>query len=192
VKDIEKILVEKRALIFNQRAAVFWFTGLSGSGKTTITKGLENRLLDTKKVVFVLDGDELRSGINRDLGFTDKERAENIRRASEIALLFKNAGIIVLASFIAPLKSMRQNARDIVGSGYFYEIFVKASVEECMKRDVKGLYKKATADELRDFTGITSPYEAPDNPDLILDTEKESVDQSIDKAYNFMLERIKL
>ncbi len=175
-----------RALRFNHRSAIIWLTGLSGSGKSTIAKEIEKKLFLKNYNVFVLDGDNLRMGLNRGLGFATEDRKENIRRTAEVAKLLTQAGFIVIVSLISPYISERKKARDI-RSEIFKEIFVKASINECKKRDVKSLYSKAINGEIKNFTGISSPYEDPKNPDLILNTEKESVEESVNKLENFII-----
>ncbi|MAI29288.1 MAG: adenylyl-sulfate kinase [Rickettsiales bacterium] len=175
-----------RALRFNHRSAIIWMTGLSGSGKSTIAKEIEKKLFLKNYNVFILDGDNLRMGINRGLGFSTEDRTENIRRAAEVAKLFTQAGFIVIVSLISPYISERKKARDIKPE-IFKEIFVKASIDECKKRDVKGLYSKAISGEIENFTGISSPYEDPKNPDLILNTERESIEESVNKLENFII-----
>ena len=160
---------------------VVWFTGLSGSGKSTIANLLEKNLLEKGIHTFSLDGDNIRTGINKDLNFTAEDRQENLRRIAEISKLFVDAGIVVIASFISPLKKDREMIQEIVGSDDFYEVFVNTSLEECERRDVKGLYKKARKGEIPNFTGISAPYEAPQNPDIEIQTEKESVEESVER-----------
>ena len=180
------VAYEHRCKLLNQHGAVLWFTGLSGSGKSTIAVGLEKKLTEMGKLCYRLDGDNLRHGLNSDLGFSKEEREENIRRVAEVAALFKDAGVITLVSFIAPYKKMREFARKVCGE-QFYEIYVKASVGVCKSRDPKGLYKKAEAGEISDFTGISAPYEEPENPDLILDTASVSVKEAVEKVLEEVL-----
>ena len=168
----------------------FFFTGLSGSGKTTITRALEKKLLAWGERIVVLDGDSLREGLNSDLGFTEADRFENIRRAAEVARLFQNAGFIVLNSFIAPKQMMRDLAREKAVPESFYEIYVKADVAVCEGRDPKGLYDQARNNHTSDFTGISADYEPPDNPGLVLDTENCTVDECVTKIINFIDENI--
>ena len=175
-----------RATRFNHRSGVIWMTGLSGSGKSTIAKEVERKLFLKSFNVFILDGDNLRMGLNKGLTFSPEDRTENIRRTSEVAKLFTDAGFIVIVSLISPYRSERKKARDIKPE-YFREIYVKASLEECIKRDVKGLYAKAMRSEINDFTGISSPYEEPVNPDLTLNTEKEKIEDSVLKLENFII-----
>ncbi|MAI59864.1 MAG: adenylyl-sulfate kinase [Rickettsiales bacterium] len=175
-----------RALRYNHRSAIIWMTGLSGSGKSTIAKEIEKKLFLKNYNVFVLDGDNLRMGINRGLGFSSEDRKENMRRTAEVARLLAQAGFIVIVSLISPYISERKKARDIRPE-IFKEIFIKASIDECKKRDVKGLYSKAVSGEIENFTGISSPYEDPKNPDLILNTDKESIEESVNKLEDFII-----
>tara|TARA_B100000287_G_scaffold398365_2_gene415691 strand:- start:1726 stop:3594 length:1869 start_codon:yes stop_codon:yes gene_type:complete len=175
-----------RAQRFNHRSAIIWMTGLSGSGKSTIAREVERKLFVKGFNVFILDGDNLRTGVNRGLGFTAEDRTENIRRTAEVAKLFAQAGFVVLVSLISPYRSERKKARDIRPE-IFKQIYVKASLDECKKRDVKGLYAKALSGEIDNFTGISSPYEEPKTPDLTLDTIKESIDESVIKLENFII-----
>jgi bifunctional enzyme CysN/CysC len=159
-----------RASRKGQKPCVLWFTGLSGAGKSTIANLVEEQLLAAGKHTYLLDGDNVRHGLNKDLGFTDADRVENIRRVSEVARLMVDAGLIVLVSFISPFRSERRMARGMVAAGEFIEIFVHTTLEEAEKRDVKGLYKKARRGELKHFTGIDSPYEEPEHPEIRIDT----------------------
>ncbi|MDE2630013.1 MAG: adenylyl-sulfate kinase, partial [Alphaproteobacteria bacterium] len=165
--DIDK---DARAALKHQKPAVLWFTGLSGSGKSTIANQVECALLAQGRHTYLLDGDNVRHGLNRDLGFTDADRVENIRRVAETAKLFVDAGLIVLVSFISPFRSERRMAREMVGEGEFIEVFVDTPLAVCMQRDPKGLYRKATAGEIKNFTGIDSPYEPPEEAELVLHT----------------------
>lgn len=167
-----------REKTLNQRAKVLWLTGLSGSGKSTIAQYLERELHNKGHFAQVLDGDNIRSGINNNLGFSIEDRHENIRRISEIAKLYLNSGIITICSFISPTRDIRKMASEIVGQVDFLEIFVNTPLELCEKRDVKGLYKKARAGEIKGFTGIDSPYEAPENPFLNLKTADMTIEES--------------
>jgi len=169
-----------------QKPKVIWFTGLSGSGKTTIAQATEQYLISKKIVIKVLDGDEIRSGLNKDLGFSLEDRKENIRRVAEVAKILKDSGITVLVSFISPTKEIREIARKIISKDDFIEVFVDASLETCIKRDVKGLYKKAIKGEIKDFTGIDSLYEAPENPNIILNTEKLSVNEAVQVLIEYL------
>ncbi len=175
-----------RAAQKNQKAAVIWFTGLSGSGKSTIASALEKRLYSLGRHTYVLDGDNVRHGLNRDLGFTDADRIENIRRVAEVARLMVDAGLLVIVSFISPFRNEREAARNLMGEGEFLEVFVDAPLDVCEARDPKGLYKKARRQQLMNFTGIGSPYEAPENPDAHLDTARLSVEAAVDKLLSLL------
>lgn len=164
----------------NQKPRLIWFTGLSGSGKSTLAVQLEAALHAQGFKTYLLDGDNIRSGLNKDLTFTDDARVENIRRISEVCKLFLDAGVVLLSAFISPFKSDREQVKSIVGAENYIEVFVDAPLEICEQRDVKGLYKKARAGEVKNFTGISSPYEKPANPDIVIATDKMSVEQSID------------
>ncbi|MTI61795.1 MAG: adenylyl-sulfate kinase [Firmicutes bacterium] len=174
-----KVGFVERCQNLRQTGQVLWFTGLSGSGKSTIAVELEKKLLEQRKAVYRLDGDNIRHGLNSDLGFSAKDRRENIRRIAEVAALFKDAGIITLVSFISPYRDSREFARECIGSDFFKEIYVKADLETCIERDPKGLYKKALAGEIADFTGISAPYQEPEEPSLVLDTGKLSLEESL-------------
>ena len=177
---------DARATQKGQRPAVIWFTGLSGSGKSTIASALEKRLHSLGLHTTVLDGDNVRHGLNRDLGFTDADRVENIRRVAEVARLMADAGLIVLVSFISPFRSERRMARDLMPKGEFIEVFVDAPLEVCEQRDPKGLYKKARRHEIRNFTGIESPYEIPEHPEMRLDTTALSAEQAVDRLLAYL------
>ena len=179
-----------RSELNSQKPCVVWFTGLSGSGKSTIANILEQKLQTIGKRTYLLDGDNVRHGLNKDLGFTDADRVENIRRVAEVSKLMVDAGLITLVSFISPFKSERQMARDLLSSDEFFEIFVNTPLEECEKRDPKGLYKKARAGELKNFTGIDSLYEEPENPDIILDTASSNAEELTDQIINFLQSKI--
>lgn len=184
--DFERIISkEQKEKRLKQRATVFWFTGLSGSGKSTIAEHFEKKLFSEGYFTQVLDGDNIRSGINSDLGFSLEDRKENIRRISEIAKLYTNSGIISLVSFISPTVAARANAKKIIGAENFIEVYINTPLEICEARDVKGLYKKARAGEIPDFSGISSPYEAPVNPEIEITTTSQSIDACVDKLYNF-------
>ena len=181
-----------RSELNSQTPCVVWFTGLSGSGKSTIANILEQKLHAIGKRTYLLDGDNVRHGLNKDLGFTDTDRVENIRRVAEVSKLMVDAGLITLVSFISPFKSERQMARNLLSSDEFFEIFVNTSLEECEKRDPKGLYKKARAGDLKNFTGIDSSYEEPENPDLILNTSSGNAEQLTDQIIKFLKDKNKI
>jgi adenylylsulfate kinase len=170
-----------------QKAKGILLTGLSGSGKSTFANQLERKLISNGFSVYVLDGDNIRSGINNNLGFSAENRTENLRRIAEIAKLFIDAGIIIICSFIAPTKEDRKMISDIIGAEDFLEIYIKAKISTCIKRDPKGLYRKAIAGEIKNFTGISAPYDKPKNPDAIVDTEKFNVLQCTEIFYNNFL-----
>jgi bifunctional enzyme CysN/CysC len=178
-----------RSAIKGQRPAILWFTGLSGSGKSTIANLVEQKLCGLGRHTYMLDGDNVRHGLNRDLGFTDADRVENIRRVGEAARLFVDAGQIVLVSFISPFRSERRMARELVDAGEFIEIFVDTPIEVCMQRDPKGLYEKAQAGEIKNFTGIDSPYEPPELADITLHTVEATPEESASKVVEFLRER---
>ena len=173
----------------NQKGKVFWFTGLSGSGKSTIAAAFERSLYKKGYFVKVLDGDNIRSGINSDLGFTIEDRSENIRRIAEVAKLFVDSGIIILCSFVSPTIEIRNHAKGIIGENDFVEVFVDTPLSVCEERDVKGLYKKARAGEIKGFTGIDSPYEAPSSPDISIFTPEHTVAESVTKLFTFYIEK---
>ena len=182
---------EKKEKLLNQKGKVFWLTGLSGSGKTTIALQLEKELFKLGFLVQILDGDNIRAGINNNLSFSEADRTENIRRISEVSKLFLNCGVITINCFVSPTKKMRQNAKKIIGKENYYEIFINADLETCEKRDVKGLYKKARSGEIKNFTGIDTEYEKPNNPSLEVDTSQLSLDQSIEIILKNILPQIK-
>ena len=179
-----------REKLHQHKAFLIWFTGLSGSGKSTIANALESRLNRLNVSTYALDGDNIRFGICRDLTFSPEDRTENIRRIAEIANLFVDAGIVTLASFISPYSKDREDVRNTVGQENYIEVFVNTSIDECERRDVKGLYKKARKGEIKNMTGISAPYETPVNPDLIIDTIKESVDESVDKILKLLEKKL--
>lgn len=183
---------ESKEELLNQRAKVFWFTGLSGSGKSTIAKGLEEKLHEAGRLVMVLDGDNVRAGINNNLGFSDADRKENIRRIAEVAKLFLDAGVITICCFVSPTVEIREQAKHIIGAKDFIEVFVNTPLEECEKRDVKGLYAKARKGEIKDFTGINAPFEAPVNANLEIKTAGKTIDESVAQALMYALPHISI
>lgn len=175
-----------------QRGATIWFTGLSGSGKSTIAIALEERLSREGILCRILDGDNIRTGINRGLGFSEEDRRENIRRIAEVCKLFTDTGIVTLAAFVSPTNELRELAREIIGDEDFIEVYVSTPLDECERRDVKGLYAKARRGEIRDFTGITSPFEVPVKPTLTIDTTNRDIESCVDEVYNVIIEKIRL
>ncbi len=171
---------------------LMWFTGLSGSGKSTIANLVERELHDLGISTYVLDGDNIRRGINSNLSFSAEDRSENIRRIAHISNLMIDAGLVVLAAFVSPYKKDRENIRSIVKDINFVEIFINTSIEECERRDVKGLYKKARAGEIKNMTGISAPYEAPENPDVEIETEKMSTEEAVQSILNYIKPKLKL
>ncbi len=177
---------DTRASAHGHRGAVLWFTGLSGSGKSTIAHRVESVLVDRGVFAYVLDGDNIRHGLNSDLGFSAKEREENIRRIGEVARLFADAGAVVLTAFISPYRRDRERVRALLGQGEFVEVFVDTPLEICEARDPKGLYKKARAGEISNFTGINAPYEAPRSPEVHLETADLGVDEAAAKVVRYL------
>lgn len=175
-----------------QRSKVLWLTGLSGSGKSTIAQHLERKLYNEGFFAQVLDGDNIRSGINSNLSFSPEDRTENIRRISEIAKLYLQSGVVTINSFISPTLAIRQMAKDIIGADDFIEVYINTPLEVCESRDVKGLYKKARKGEIKGFTGIDAPYEAPINPSIEVKTHNMTIDESVDMIYNYLLDVIRL
>ncbi len=178
--DIDRTLREQQ---MGQNACTIWMSGLSGAGKSTIANALEKRLYAMGKKTMLLDGDNVRMGLNSNLGFSDEDRIENIRRIAEVAKLMNDAGLIVITAFISPYRQDRRNAKKIIGEG-FREVYVSTSIAECEKRDVKGLYKAAREGKIAHFTGITSPYEAPEHPDVAVDTSEMDVEACVDHILN--------
>ncbi|MCG7965152.1 MAG: adenylyl-sulfate kinase [Candidatus Thiodiazotropha taylori] len=171
---------DRREKMNLHRAKLLWFTGLSGSGKSTLAHALEERLHQRGCRTYVFDGDNVRHGLCNDLGFSVEDRTENIRRIGEMSKLFVEAGVIALTAFISPIREDRNRARELFVAGDFIEVYIKASIETCESRDVKGLYKKAREGIIKNFTGISSPYEAPENPEIVVDTENREVDECVD------------
>ena len=181
--DIDK---QSRANIKHQVPKIIWLTGLSGAGKSSIANLIEKKLIAKTRHSYLLDGDNVRHGLNKDLGFTDADRVENIRRIAETAKLMLDAGLIVITSFISPFRAEREMARNLFDKGEFIEVFVEASLEVCEKRDPKGLYKKARAGEIKNFTGIDSPYQPPEHPELVIDTVTLTLEQAADKIISYL------
>jgi len=185
-----KLTDDQREVKLGQKGVVIWFTGLSGSGKSTVAREVELALVENGKNAFVLDGDNIRHGLNNNLGFSPEDRKENIRRIAEVAKLFSQSNVIALTAFISPYKADRDTVRALLPAGQFIEVFCDASVEACEARDAKGLYKKARAGQIPEFTGISAPYEAPEKPELVLETGgKESVEQSTMKVLKLLQEK---
>ena len=181
---------DHRQQLNKHRSVNLWFTGLSGSGKSTLAHAVEERLHQTGCRTFVFDGDNVRHGLCSDLGFSQEERFENIRRIAEMVKLFLNAGVIAITAFISPLLSDRQKARDIIGKENFIEIYCRCPLEVCEQRDVKGFYRRARAGEIKNYTGISSPYEKPVNPDLELDTAEQSLDKCVETVLELLKEKL--
>ena len=183
-----KVTKESRCAHKAQKPCILWFTGFSGSGKSTIANAVEHRLAELKQHTYLLDGDNVRHGLNKDLGFTDDDRIENIRRIGEVAKLFVDSGLIVVTAFISPFRAERQLVRDLVEEGEFFEVYMSTPLETCEERDPKGLYKKAREGKIKNFTGIDSDYEPPENPEVILDTSSMTVDECVDRVVSHLKE----
>ena len=177
---------QRRNKLNNHRSVVLWFTGLSGSGKSTLAHSLEEKLFQKGCKTFVLDGDNVRHGLNSNLDFSEAGRTENIRRISEVSKLMLESGLIVMTAFISPINKDRGEARQLISNEDFIEIYCKASIETCETRDVKGLYKRARAGEITNYTGIDSPYEVPENPELTIDTDNQSLEESVSTILSFL------
>ena len=182
---------EDKEELLNQNSKVIWMTGLSGSGKTTVAKGVERYLHSQGILNQLLDGDNIRVGISNNLTFSSDDRAENIRRISEVSKLFLNCGIVTLNCFVSPTIEIRNIAKQIIGAENFIEVYINASVDTCEERDVKGLYKKARKGEIKDFTGISAPFEAPEYPEIEINTAQLSIDESVQKVLDYILPIIK-
>ena len=176
----------RRNQLNKHKSVVIWFTGLSGSGKSTLAHAVEEILFNKGCRTFVLDGDNVRHGLSSNLDYSNKDRKENIRRIGEVTKLMMKAGLIIMTAFISPFKEDRIAVRNLIPDGDFIEIYCKASLETCEARDVKGLYKRARAGEIKNYTGIDSPYEVPDNPELVIDTDKETLDESVSRIVSFL------
>lgn len=181
-----KITKEDRLKLMKQKGVTIWLTGLSGSGKSTIAVELEHALIENKHHAYILDGDNIRHGLNKNLGFSPEDRSENIRRIGEVAKLFTDANIMTITAFISPYRQDRDNVRKLLKDGEFVEVYVKCPIEVCEQRDTKGLYKKARSGEVKEFTGISAPYEEPLNPELTIDTSKMTVDESTRVVLNYL------
>ena len=177
-----------REKLLKQKGIVIWFTGLSGSGKSTLAHAVEKKLYSNGNLTYVLDGDNIRHGLNKNLGFSPEDREENIRRIGEVASLFADSGIITMTAFISPYRKDRDSARQLRPEGEFVEVFVKVPLDVAEQRDPKGLYKKARSGEIKEFTGISAPYEEPENPEIIIDTSELDLEQSADKVVNYLLD----
>lgn len=187
-----KISMNDRRELLAQNSKIIWFTGLSGSGKSTIAGRVEEMLNERGFLTYILDGDNIRNGLNKNLGFSDEDRTENIRRTGEVAKLFLDAGVIVIAAFISPFRSDRDMVRSLVSKGDFIEIFINCPLEICELRDPKGLYKKARAGEIKDFTGIDSPFEIPNRPDIEIRSDQMGVEQAAEKIIRLIKPKIEL
>lgn len=183
----QNVTKAKRLTLLNQKPCILWFTGLSGSGKSTIANAVESELFKRRRKTYLLDGDNVRHGLNKDLGFSESERIENIRRIGEVSKLFVDSGLIVLTAFISPFKSDRQIARSLVKYDEFIEIFVDTPLEICEQRDPKGLYKKARDGAIKNFTGISSPYEAPIEPQIHIKTDKNTIQECVDIIIYYLI-----
>lgn len=190
IHPIETLQRSDKEQLLGQKGAAIWLTGLSGSGKSTIARRLETLLHNKGFLVKLLDGDNLRHGINNNLGFTEEDRIENIRRVAEVTKLFVETGVITINSFISPTEEIRSLARSIISEQDFYEAYIDCPLEVCEQRDVKGLYKKARAGEIKNFTGIDSTFEVPARPALVLKTAEQSVEDSVNTLYNFIINTI--
>ena len=192
IPQIYQVSATNRRNANKHNSFLLWFTGLSGSGKSTIANLVEYELHKQNIKTYTLDGDNIRKGLNEDLTFSPEDRTENIRRIAEIANLMIDAGLVVLAAFVSPYKKDRDNIKNIVKGTNFIEIYINTSVEECERRDVKGLYKKARAGEIKNMTGISAPYEVPENPDIEIKTKEESVEDSVKKIIEYIIPKLKL
>ncbi|QZT33921.1 adenylyl-sulfate kinase [Caldalkalibacillus thermarum TA2.A1] len=180
---------QDRQALNGHKSCILWFTGLSGSGKSTLANALARALHEQKVRTYVLDGDNIRHGLNKDLGFSPQDRVENIRRIGEVAKLFVDAGIMTLTAFISPYRADREQVRALVEEGEFIEVYVKCPLSECEQRDPKGLYKRARAGEIPHFTGISAPYEEPENPELIIETDRVSVEEAVEQLIRYLKDR---
>jgi len=184
-----EITKEDRRGLNEHGSTIVWFTGLPSSGKSTIANEVEKKLIQRRMRTYILDGDNVRMGLCKDLGFSEEDRAENIRRIGEVSKLFVDAGTLVLSAFVSPYTRDRNAVRDLVPEGEFVEVYVKCSLEEAENRDVKGLYKKARAGEIKGFTGIDDPYEAPENPEIVIETDKVTLDEGVNQLIDYLEKR---
>lgn len=192
ISHLYKVSKKDRSEANNHNSFLIWFTGLSGSGKSTIANILEQELWKKGIKTYTLDGDNVRKGLNKDLSFSPLDRAENIRRIAEVSNLMIDAGIVVLAAFVSPYKKDREYIKNIVKDTNFVEVYVNTSIQECERRDVKGLYKKARAGKIKNMTGVSAPYEAPDNPDIKINTEHETVEMAVQKILYYIVPKLKM
>lgn len=183
---------DSKEKLLNQRSQLFWLTGLSGSGKSTLAIALEKKWTETGRAVVLLDGDNVRDGLCGDLGFEEAHRMENIRRIAEVGRIMVQQGLIVLCAFVSPQKQLREKAKEIIGKSDFHLIYIKASIETCRKRDPKGLYEKAVEGKIDNFTGISAPFDVPQNADLVIDTEKHTIDENLNSLLNYTNKFIQL
>lgn len=187
-----QVVKSERGQQKNQQPCLLWFTGLSGSGKSTVAGALEAALVEQGHHTYLLDGDNVRHGLCGDLGFSDEDRVENIRRVGEVAKLMVDAGLIVLSAFISPFQSERQIVRELLDSGEFIEVYIATSLATCESRDPKGLYQKARAGEIKNFTGISSEYQAPVNPEIVINTDSQSIEQSVNQLIDYLTQQGKI
>jgi adenylyl-sulfate kinase len=192
VPIVGKVTAKERAELLRQQPVTIWLTGLSASGKSTLATELERRLVDAARPCYLLDGDNIRTGISRDLGFGPEDRHENIRRIAEVARLMNEAGLIAITAFISPYRADRAMARSVVGAARFIEVHVAAPLEVCEKRDPKGFYAKARRGEIAEFTGVSAPYEAPESPDLVIQTAQASVESCVQRLFDAVMSKIRL
>ena len=185
------LFAEDKENLLKQKSIVVWLVGLSGSGKSTLARGLENTLHQKGFITQIIDGDNLRSGLNKNLSFTEEDRIENIRRAAEVSKLFANCGIITICSLISPTEEIRKMAKNIVGGNKYFEVFVNCPIEVCESRDVKGLYKRAREGQIKNFTGIDSPFEAPQSPDLEIRTDINSIEYCHNQLVENIIQKVK-
>ncbi|PTN35144.1 adenylyl-sulfate kinase [Desulfonatronum sp. SC1] len=181
---------ESRQRLLQQKSMVLWFTGLSGSGKSTIAHAVEERLHAMGRLTYVFDGDNVRQGLCSDLSFSPEGRAENLRRISEMVKLFLDAGLVCLTAFISPLRADRERCKQLIDCGRFYEVYVKCPLEVCEQRDVKGLYELARQGKIKNYTGVSAPYEEPENPDLVLASDRNSLEECVEAAVDFVLNKL--